>query len=191
MVGAIWGSYIYHGDYDVLSFALLLQGGLLVPAYYHAAQAMEKYLKALALSIADPVGETHPIPQHKRWLKGHSLTDLADRCKVRFPYYGEAGAQAALGRFSEFDKAARYPWERQTLGNGFAGADIPLICELLVHMRADIPITFDDYPLGIFVRGHHHNRPECPVNPHLAALQAPAIDAARKMIPNINKMVRW
>jgi hypothetical protein len=191
MIGAIWGSYIYHGDYDVLSFALLLQGGLLVPGYYHVAQAMEKYLKALALSIVDPVGETYPIPQHKRWLKGHSLPHLAKRCKLQFPYYGEAGVQAALGRFSEFDKAARYPWQNQTLGNGFSGADIPLICELLVHMRADIPLTFDDYPLGMLLRGHHHKHPEHAVTRGFATIHAPAIAAARLAIPNINGMVRW
>ena len=190
MSAAIWGNYVRYGDDDVLAFAWLFLGGLHVTAYYHATQAMEKYLKALALSIIDPVGATHPIPLHSRWLKDHNLPRLAERCKHQFPYYGESGVRAALERFTEFDQVARYPWVEQTHGNGFTSADVPLIRELLIHMRTDIPITTDDYPLGMFLRGHHHHHPEHTVNPNLAAFQAPAIAAVRRVIPNADEMVR-
>lgn len=98
--------------------------------------------------------------------------------------------QAALARFTEFDQATRYPWVKQNLGNGFTSADMPLICEILIRLRTDIPITKDDYPLGMFLRGHHHNHPEHPVNAHLAALQGPPIAAARAVIPNVDQMIR-
>jgi hypothetical protein len=58
----IWGSFILYADYDVLAFALLFQGGLHVASYYHATQAIEKYLKALALSIVDPPWTNTSLP---------------------------------------------------------------------------------------------------------------------------------
>ena len=187
----MWGSFVYYADYDVLAFAWLYQGGLLVSAYYHATQAIEKYLKVLALSIIDPLGKTHPYPANRRWLQDHDLARIANRCMKHFPYYGTTQVQAILKRFSEFDQLARYPWVQQDLGNGFTGADVPVICELLLHLRSDIPLVKDDYPLGMFIRGHHHQHPEYAVNPNLANMQGPAITAARRMIPQIDKMVRW
>jgi hypothetical protein len=187
----IWGNFVYHADYDVLAFAWLFQGGLHVASYYHATQALEKYLKGLALSIVDPAGTTHPYPSNKRWLQDHNLARLADRCTQSFPYYGTSQVQASLKRFSEFDQLARYPWVQQALGNGFTSADVPFICELFLHLRTDIPLAKDDYPLGMFIRGHHHLHPEHTVNPNLAAMQAPAVGAVRQLIPKIENMVRW
>ena len=191
MHAPIWGNFVYYADYDVLAFAWLFQGGLHVAAYYHATQAVEKYLKGLALSIIDPAGVTHPYPSNKRWLQDHNLARLAERCSQQFSYYGTAGVQATLKRFAEFDQLARYPWVEQTQGNGFTSADIPVICEVLLRLRTDIPLVKDDYPLGMFVRGHHHGHPEHAVNSNLAAMQAPALAAARRMIPNIEQMIRW
>jgi HEPN domain-containing protein len=185
-----WGNFIGHGDKDVLAFAWLLQGGLFVTGYYHATQALEKYLKALALSIVDPPGTTHPS-QHRRWLNDHNLARLAGRCTSQYPYYGEAKIQAALARFTEFDQAARYPYVERTLGNSFDGCDLPLICELLIHLRRDIPIIIDDYPLGMLLRGHHQNHPEYADSAPYVALHASAVAAARRVIPNIEQMVRW
>jgi HEPN domain-containing protein len=187
----IWGNFVAHADDDVLAFAWLLQGGLHVKSYYHAIQAIEKYLKGLALSIEDPTGRTHPYPIHKRWLDDHNLARLARRCSKQFPYYGTAVVQATLERFSEFDQATRYPWVTQKLGNGFTSADVPVMVSFMHRLRNDIPIVLDDYSLGILVRGHHHNHPEHVVNQHWAALQAPALNAARRIIPNIDKMIRW
>jgi len=190
MQGPIWGSFVYHADQDVLAFSLLFQGGLHVQSYYHATQALEKYLKGLALSIVDPVGRTHPYPKHKRWLQDHDLARLAERCSKQFPYYGVPEVQAALKRFSEFDQLARYPWVKQKLGNGFTSADVPLICDLWIHLRTDIPIVIDDYPLGMIVRGHHHNHPEHR-NDAWMMMHRPAIVAARATVTQIEKMVRW
>jgi HEPN domain-containing protein len=50
----LWGNFIGYADWDLLAFGWLYLGGIRVPAYYHATQAVEKYLKALALSIIDP-----------------------------------------------------------------------------------------------------------------------------------------
>lgn len=191
MDAPIWGSFVHHADYDVLAFAWLFQGGLHVTAYYHATQAIEKYLKGLALSIIDPAGRTHPYPQHQRWLRDHNLARLADRCIEQFPYYGTIEVQMTLKRFSEFDQWTRYPWVVQKEGNGLTTADLPIICELLQHLRSDIPLVKDDYPLGMFIRGRHHLNSEHEVNPIWAATHSPAVIAARNIIPQIEKMVRW
>jgi len=186
----IWGNFIYYADYDVLAFALLFQGGLHVASYYHATQAIEKYLKALALSVVDPPGRTHPYPQNKRWLQDHNLVRIAKRCADSFPYYGLAPVQTVLRKFSEFDQTTRYPWVEQNEANGFTSADIPMMCDLLLHLRNDIPITVDDYPLGIFIRGYHHNHPEIAVNAVLLSIQSPAVSAARAVIPQLSQMIR-
>jgi len=187
----IWGNFVYYADYDVLAFASLFQGGLRVAAYYHAIQALEKYFKALALSIIDPEGRTHPYPKDKHRLNDHNLARLAERCVAKFPYYGTPEVQLTLKRFSEFDQSTRYPWVERALDNGFTSADVPVICDLLLHLRTDIPLLIDDYPLGMSVRGHRHHHPEHAENPDCAAIQAPALASARTVIPQIEKMVRW
>jgi hypothetical protein len=75
------------------------------------------------------------------------------------------------------------------LGNGFGGDDRLLICELLIQLRSEIPIAVDDYPLGIFVRGHHYGQPDIVVDN--AQWFAASIAAARAVIPNLGRMVRW
>jgi HEPN domain-containing protein len=191
MDAPIWGSFVYYADYDLLAFAWLFQGGLHIAAYYHGIQALEKYLKGLALSVIDPAGKTHPYPANQRWLQDHNLARLAKRCGKQYPYYATTQVQATLERFSEFDRLARYPWVKQAHGNGFTTEDAPVICELLFRLRTDIPLMSDDYPLGMFVRGHHQNHPEYRVNPSWATMHAPSLASVRKMIPQIDKMVRW
>ena len=190
MDSPFWGSYVFYADYDLLAFAWLVQGGLDVVALYHAIQALEKYLKGLAYSVDDPTGKIPPTDASKHWLKNHNLVQLAERCSKLFPRYGDTQVQATLKRYSEFDQWTRYPWVPQTLGNGFTTEEFPKICELLVSLRIDIPLVRDDYPLGMFIRGCNHGRPECAVNPNWAAKHYPALAAARRMIPQIEKMVR-
>src|ERR1017187_5782772 len=103
----LWGSFVHYADFDLLSFAWLNAGGLRVPSYYHAVQAVEKYLKALALSILDPDG-VKETASNKKWIITHDLEKLAKRCSVNFPFYGQPEIQAQLKRFSEFDQVARY-----------------------------------------------------------------------------------
>jgi len=184
----LWGNFIAYADWDLASFAWLFRGGLRVPSYYHATQALEKYLKSLALSIIDPNGTTE-TPNNNRWLRDHNLERLASRCAAQYPYYGQPETLARLRRFSEFDQRARYPWVEQQHGNGFTSEDVPLFWELFLHLRVDIPIKVDDYPLGMLIRGHHQGHPE--------NLTAPMFDladcrtAVQLMFPEVNKIVRW
>jgi hypothetical protein len=186
----LWGNFVFHADQDLLSFAWLHHGGLRVAGYYHATQAIEKYLKSLALSILDPDGETETALNNP-WIYYHNLVTLGERCAPRFPFYGQPDILARLRRFSEFDTVARYPWVEQKHGNGFTGADDPLLLDLVYHIRTDLPIKLDDYPLGMLVRGHHHNHPEAKTNLYMLREHAACLVALRNMFPHVDKIVRW
>ena len=185
----LWGSFVAHADSDLLSFAWLHSGGLRVAGYYHATQAVEKYLKALTLSIMDPEGKTETT-LNNRWLWTHDLAELAKECVPQFPYYGEPEVVARLKRFSEFDQAARYPWVPQKHGNGFTKEDIPLFWDLIRHLRTDIPIKKDDYMLGMLVRGHYQGQPDAKIDPQF--LVSPGcVVALQQMFPEVTSIVRW
>ena len=186
----LWGNFVDHADWDLLSFCWLYQGGLLLPGLYHATQAVEKYLKALTLSILDPDGETETA-LNNRWLRTHDLVLLAERCVVRFPFYGNSEILTQFRRFSEFDLATRYPWVKQKHGNGLTSAEIPLLCDLMRQLRTDLPIKVDDYILGMLVRGHHHGRPEAGTNNYLLAGLAGSLAALQRTFPEVDRIVRW
>lgn len=184
----LWGSFIHHADQDLLSFAWLYSGGIRVPGYDHAAQAIEKYLKALTLSLIDPDGETETALNNP-WLRTHDLNKLARRCSAQFPYYGAAGTTRKLALFTEFDQATRYPWISRTLGNGFNSADVPAMWDLIRHLRTDIPIKVDDYVLGMAVRGHHQGRPDA-IHQGFAEYRQ-CVVALQRMFPDLATIVRW
>jgi hypothetical protein len=186
----LWGNFVGYADGDLLSFAWLNSGGLGVPGYYHATQAVEKYLKALTLSIIDPDGKTETA-QNNRWLRTHDLALLAERCAAQFPYYGETEVKARLARFSEFDQAARYPWIKRKHGNGFTPEDIPLFWDLIRHLRTDIPIKKDDYLLGMLVRGHHQGMPDAKINSYMLAKLQGCVVTLQQMFPDVSSIVRW
>jgi hypothetical protein len=187
---SLWGNFVYFADNDLLAFAWLFHGGLRVPSYYHATQSVEKYLKALAISGVDPNGISVGS-KTTRWVYTHDLCELAERCKDKYPYYSETSVLERLRRFTEFDKVARYPLVQQNHGNGFTSADVPVLLGLIEHLRTDIPITLDDYPLGILVRGFHQGRPEARANDNMRINLAPSLVALRVLFPNLGKIVRW
>lgn len=153
-----WGSLLYHADYDFISFGVLFSNFLIVEAFYHSTQAIEKYLKVLALTIYDP-DEKRTEDEWKKFLKGfgHYLERLGKYCSNQYPFYKQKDLTNNLKRFSEFDQATRYPWVERNLGNGFSGSDAGIVFELVKQLRNDIPIQTDDYPLGILLRGYHHH----------------------------------
>ena len=66
----LWGNFVYYADHDLLAFAWLYTDGLRVAGYYHATQAVEKYLKSIALSIIDPDGGAET--EHTKKMDTHS-----------------------------------------------------------------------------------------------------------------------
>jgi HEPN domain-containing protein len=186
----LWGNFVYYADYDLLAFAWLYTGGLRVAGYYHATQAVEKYLKSLALSIIDPDGVAE-TEHTKKWIRTHDLCKLAKRCEHRHPHYGQPSVIAQLKRFTEFDQLARYPWVDQKHGNGFTSADVPVLCDLIAHLRIDIPIQRDDYPLGIAVRRFHHGSPEQAANKYLLSDLGGGLTALRQLFPGVERIVKW
>lgn len=186
----LWGNFIYHADYDVLAFSWLCHGGFLTQGYYHAGQAVEKYLKALALTIIDPDGKTETA-LNNRWLHTHDLLKLAARCASSYRFYALPETIEWLLRFGEFDQAARYPWVRQAHGNGFDGSDMPRLFFLIQRLRTDVPIKLDDYPLGMLVRGHHQGRPDLRITQREVRMYGPSVAALRRFFPETDRIVRW
>src|SRR5262249_41005920 len=129
----LWGSFIYFADYDVLSFAVLWTARLFTPSMFHLAQATEKYLKALALSVADPDGK-HATADSIGLKKSHDMVKLAARCASHYPYYGKARVQGHLHRFSEYNEATRYPWVKRKHDRGLSSKDIAVFDELIHHL---------------------------------------------------------
>jgi HEPN domain-containing protein len=182
-----WGNFIFHADQDLISFAWLYSGGLRLHAYYHIEQAVEKYLKALALSVEDPGGATLTA-DNSPWIKSHNLRSLAQRVVKKHPYYGTAEVTKNLDLLIEFDQATRYPWVKRVHGNGFTSADVPMILDLITRLRTDIPIVCDDYHLGILVRGHFQGLPD---SIGLDAEHLPARAALLRVFPGVVNIVRY
>lgn len=76
------------------------------PELLHATQSVEKYLKALALSILGR-GGISATTANTRGIKHHSLPQLAMYCASTFSRYAEPEIVARLERFTEFDQATR------------------------------------------------------------------------------------
>ena len=184
----LWGNFIAHADEDLLAFGLLIRGGLYTLAFYHGVQAIEKYFKALVLSILDPAG-TKETPLTQKWLRTHDLGELADRCKDAFPFYGESDVLNNLKRFTEFHQPTRYPWVERVLGNGFCSDDISIIGDLCKQLRRDLPITRDDYKLGMEVRGYFHGD-RSRRDQSWEHYSHEAVAALRSVLPSLNEFVR-
>jgi len=184
----LWGNFIAYADEDFLTFGLLAVNGLLSQAFYHGTQAIEKYLKALALSIVDP-GGTFATPETENWIRTHNLGTLAKRCTSIDIFYSQTENLTVLQRFAEFDQFTRYPWVEQIHGNGFSGGDIEHFGRIILKVRNDLPIIRDDYSLGMEVRGHFHlSKKKHPAWDHY---HHHAVVALRELFPNIDDFVRW
>ena len=170
----LWGEFIAHADEDLLAFGLLIRGELHTLAFYHGVQAIEKYLKT---------------PLTQQWLRTHDLEKLANKCKDAFPFYGESGVLDNLKRFTEFDQATRYPWVERGLGNGFCSDDISIIGDLCKQLRCDLPITRDDYKLGMEVRGYFHGD-RSRRDQSWEHYSHEAVAALRSVLPSLNEFVR-
>ena len=180
----LWGNFVAYADEDFLAFGLLMQDNLCSLAFYHSIQAIEKYLKSLALSIIDPLGSIE-TPLTQPWIKTHKLQCLANKCSQSHSYYGQSNTQNHLKRFSEFDQLSRYPWVSQKLGNGFSSDDIPVIYDICKNLRQDLAIDKDNYKLGMELRGYFHgDKSRTSLNSSISA-----VHALRKIFPNINELV--
>ena len=184
----LWGNFVAHADEDLLAFGLLMQDNLHSLAFYHSTQAIEKYLKSLALSIIDPLGSvetpsTQPITTH-------NLENLANKCKGSYPYYGQSNVQAHLKRFTEFDQLSRYPWVSQKLGNGFSSDDIAVIYDICKNLRQNLPIVKDNYKLGMELRGYFHGDRSRTVSNERSVSAVNALRKTFQNIGNIDELVR-
>ena len=186
-----WGSLVYHADHDFIAFGILIVGGLFVEGFYHGVQSIEKYLKALALTIYDP-SQLKSNEECINWLRkySHNLEKLGNYCSSNFLYFSKPKTNETLKRFSEFDKATRYPWVERTLGNGFSGSDIPVFFDIIKNARNSLPISIDDYPLGIYVRGHHYENVNYKIDDPLSQPIINSVKKIKRIFPEIEKLVR-
>ena len=184
----LWGNFVDHADEDLLAFGILMNADLVAQAYYHGVQAVEKYLKALSLSLMDPDGVTD-TPTTQPWIKTHDLARLADRCGRSIPYYSQGTVLNTLNRLAEFDQVARYPWVDQGLGNGFSSEDVTVIGDLCCRLRNDLPIKIDNYKLGMEVRGYFHGD-STRSDRAWGNYSHDGVAALRKLFPTIKTFVR-
>ena len=183
-------NFICQADNDLISFAVLNHYMIFEPAVYHAVQAIEKYLKALALSLA---GTQHK-PQAEfddSWLRTHDLVKLAERCSKALPFYGEERVIDDMTRFSELNNLARFPIAEQLHWNGFSTSDHNRFEEIILHLRTDIPIVRDDYPLGCLIRGYKQGKPLRRKSGLLPDSQRVSAALLRNVITRADQLVRW
>lgn len=191
-----WGNFIYYADMDLQAFACLHRDGIYSPARYHAVQTIEKYLKALALSIEDPDGKkSGEITKGKNsWVKYplHRLDDLAKRCAKNYPGYGDEKILQVLKRLSKLDQYYRYPWAHENIGTFSSADDLEWFINLISKIRRDIPIIRDDYPLGMLIRGGHQSQvsKESWDLVHICS-QSRVVSALSILFKDVASLVRW
>jgi HEPN domain-containing protein len=185
-----WGNLVYHADYDFIAFGVLLYSFVFEPAYFHGAQAIEKYLKALALTIFDP-SESKTEDEWRKFLKkfSHNLAKLGNYCCNQYPYLKDEKTISALTRFSEFNSITRYPWVESKLNPLGTSEDIPIF-DLIKNLRNSLPIIYDDYPLGIYVRGYFYYNIDHKIDPANHPIIR-EIEKLRIIFPELNSLVRF
>ena len=185
-----WGNFVYKADTHLISFAVLNHYMVYESAICHAVQALENYLKALALSIAESTHDSG-TDYDDSWLRTHDLVRFAKRCAKKIPYYGEENLLDDLLQFYEVAKSLRDPTSERADTSGFSTTDYNKFEEIILRLRTDIPIIKDDFPLGVLIRGHSHGRP----SKHKSALlpDSHRISAAllRNVITRADQLVRW
>ncbi len=184
-----WGNFVKSADTDLLALGVLQISEQQTLAIYHGVQALEKYLKALKMSILDPSGSFATADTEKKWIKTHSLSKLAQKCQPQFPFYIDPIVLKNFKKYSEFDQATRYPWVLTELTNGNSTDDLRLILDYIKQARQDIPITKDDYPLGLSIRGHFHRKNEQTANVSLG--DQFAVLTLRKLRSDLDEFIRW
>lgn len=126
-----------YADEDVLAFAILFEAELLPHAFYSAGQALEKYLKAIALERLAQGGKDATFKTNAGWLTEHPLVALAKRCEDSVDVYTDRDTRKTLKRFSKFDLTARYPM----LEWRFSTEDLPVFENLLHQIRGRLPLN--------------------------------------------------
>ena len=184
----LWGNFVAYADNDLLAFGLLVRGGLIPLGLYHGVQAIEKYFKAVVLSVIDPAGDRE-TPFTQPWIRTHDLNKLSAKCGETVAFYKEPDVLANLMRLREFDQATRYPWVHRTLGSGFDGNDVDVIADICKQLRNDLPIALDNYQLGMDVRGYYHGD-RAALDPARAYRIRDAVTALRSIVPSLSDFVR-
>ena len=186
----VWSDLLFHADQELMSFALLYNGGLVGPSLFHAGQAIEKYLKALALSVNDPdsVGEG---PDSHLWLRTYDVGYLVQRCGAAYPGYKEPEVLEYLYRFNHYEQISRFPWQEGSRKSPLSKKDIAAYFDIIRSLRNDVPIDEDDYPLALLIRGYRQKTPSEKISMSIADLQRIAVASLKKIFPMINELVRW
>lgn len=153
----LWGNFVYHADKDLLAFSLLLKEGELPLGFYHGVQAIEKYMKALALSELDKKDIFNLFnTKGKSWIKTHDLNNLENHLPKNF-IPSMKDLSDTLKRLMEFDQATRYPWVERTKGNGFSGSDIEIIAKICKEFRNALPVKDKKYPIDFYLSDKYYD----------------------------------
>ncbi len=186
----IWNDLLTHADQELMAFALLYNGDLVLPSLFHAGQAIEKYLKALAVSV-DEADESTADPEGPPWLQTYDVGYLVQRCGAVFPGYKDPEVLESLYRFNTLEQVSRFPWMTGARKNPFSKKDIAAYFDIVKSLRNDVPIDEDDFPLALLIRGYRHRTPDEKISMGIADLQRIAVASLKKICPTINELVRW
>ena len=77
----------------------------------------------------------------------------------------------------------------RSLGNGFDGDDVDVIAAICKRLRTDLPITLDNYQLGMDVRGYDQGD-RTALDPARAYRSLDAVTALRSVVPSLSDFVR-
>lgn len=147
----IWGNILYHADKDVVAFAVLLDSEQYSLAAFHGVQAIEKYMKTHYIIQLEKT-QSMNNQDIKKIMKdlSHSLSRLQEKLSQKF------FEEKELLKWDIFYEWSRYPFDGRN-NQGLSNIDIDEIKSALKKIRKALPITVDNYPLGMFIRRKFHN----------------------------------
>lgn len=204
-------------DNDLLSAAVLWKHHLHLSAYYHFAQAIEKYLKVLLIDT-DPKYKNGHLPKNSAgnayiptcyW--GHDLKKLALQLpnEEKYNFYKKDKIKH-LKEYSKYNESTRYsilgiPKDKEGKLSAeevrqrdqekkvklYTSENLKHIQELIYRLRNDIEIDLDDYLLGIALRGHPQEHPDKKINFDYDGGIKKSAEILKEIFPNADEFVRW
>ena len=147
--GPTWGLYLAAGDDDVIDASLLMAQARFRAAYYHGAQAVEKYIKAAILGAENVPYDPIDANRAKRArIKSHDVTNLLALAAGQGVQYA-AGLGEQLVGISKLNETMRYPDSEGEPSVMDQERFTELFDRTVCELRGAFTIEHDRYPLAV------------------------------------------